>query len=452
MDDDIIHFKTGKVFNLLAPVENLPTQYPATWFQQEKKKPYLTLRLPQSLIAEPARIVALLEAQMQIGRVTPDVLAFGYKFLLDREVLTRDGPAWVSFDQQITHENKDRLDGILTMTMQAEDGLEMKEGKPTLVDTLYVNLVVCGAIVRRDRVANVAGKDRITQIVTRAVQSSMGIDISGYLGSVQVTTNATTTKIMAAVDMYLYNRRDSMYGFLRLGTVCTRYRDCTVLSEFVLLEDLSQTKCKEAISWILSPIVSDELISTMEPGQETHSVGSYMPYMMDLQLSTRSPYSTSENPKYHTWIHIVGTLLHKDRCRKAAVIEEALIGRLFKGAALAAYRWTESDEVVQVFGRMRDKVIEESAAEIRRSQLEANFLDGTDPEEDSPGAYADWARDEYPRKLFQFIDNTLNGQFMVIRKGSMGDFVRNHWAGHRDSLVPEKFELPPWNGSIFPNA
>nr|QYV43065.1 MAG: nucleoprotein [Mononegavirales sp.] len=444
--EPLIYFGTGQPFQIDAPNLSVPTQYPQSWFSENKGKPAITIKVPSSLKRDPTSIARSLRAAMNMGEVKSYLVEFGLLALLDGEKLQRDKKdlKWESFGREITKDGVDNVRNIVDIMVEVDDTLEHSAGDAKTEGNLYQDLVVCLSIVRVGREQNVAGKAILQTKLDEAVRAGMAGDVSAFLSSVNVLTDLNLFKLMAAVDMLLFTRKESSYPLLRLGTVITRYRDCTFLSEVSLMEEHSQMKVAEACTWILSPMVGLELSKTFKTGQETSNPESYMPYMMDLGLVMRSPYSSSENPKFHTWVHIVGVLQGKDRSKKAAVLGQSLIGRIFKAAALAAYRWTTSDDLAQVFGTATDKNQQETIGDRRTAQLIHQMGDLDDPEEATPGAYADWAREEYPTKLFLFIDRVLNGQHRIVRNGAMGESVRTYWEGSRESLAPNRALLAHW--------
>ncbi|AJR28291.1 nucleoprotein [Kwatta virus] len=116
-------------------------------------------------------------------------------------------------------------------------------------------------------------------------------------------------KIVACIDLFFKKFKNHDIARIRFGTVAARFRECTALLSLAHYQDLVGMKIEQALRWIWIPRVAEQINNLMMPGQEVLDVTSLMPYMMDLGLSKRSPYSAASNPEWHMYVHFIGALM-----------------------------------------------------------------------------------------------------------------------------------------------
>lgn len=64
----------------------------------------------------------------------------------------------------------------------------------------------------------------------------------------------------------------------------------------------------DVLKYIFSIRIRDEVMGIGRAGEEFNQDDSYFPYMRDLRLSEKSPYSSTANVHLYNWISIFGTL------------------------------------------------------------------------------------------------------------------------------------------------
>lgn len=106
----------------------------------------------------------------------------------------------------------------------------------------------------------------------------------------------------------------------RLGTIVSRYKDCTVLISYASLCNTLDIEAEDLAVWLWTKTTSKNYINLMKNEEEINEQYSYMPYFMEMSLAQRSPYSAATNPDLHFLLHGVGTFLGLIRSRNAKIV------------------------------------------------------------------------------------------------------------------------------------
>jgi len=85
---------------------------------------------------------------------------------------------------------------------------------------------------------------------------------------------------------------------------------------------VSCKKVGEIIKYVFSARIRDEIIRIGRAGEEINKEDSYFPYMREMRLSKRSPYSSAEKIHLHNWISIFSALLGSERSFNARLVSE----------------------------------------------------------------------------------------------------------------------------------
>ncbi|ACB47434.1 nucleocapsid protein [Cocal virus] len=168
------------------------------------------------------------------------------------------------------------------------------------------------------------------------------------------------TKIVAAVDMFFHMFKKHEKASFRYGTIVSRFKDCAALATFGHVCKITGMSTEEVTTWILNREVADEMVQMMYPGQEIDKSDSYMPYLIDLGLSQKSPYSTVKNPAFHFWGQLTALLLRSTRARNARQPDDIEYTSLTTAGLLYAYAVGSSADLSQQFYVGDDKYISEN--------------------------------------------------------------------------------------------
>jgi len=135
-----------------------------------------------------------------------------------------------------------------------------------------------------------------------------------------VMDNPDLKKLMAAIDMFLTCFDDHEWGFLRSGTLVSRYKQCMGLLDIFYADSAFYLPRGEILQWIFIDQVADQVTKIYEEDYEIGMMTSYMPYCVDLEHISKSPYSATVNDAVHNWTHILGCLSGLESSKKAAVV------------------------------------------------------------------------------------------------------------------------------------
>jgi len=92
------------------------------------------------------------------------------------------------------------------------------------------------------------------------------------------------------------------------------------------------------------------VIAIGKEGEEFDKEDSYFPYMRELKLSKRSPYSSTGNENVHNWIHFFCALLGSDRSYNARIVNESGLTIMMNLALFAAYAFKKFSTPQFAFG------------------------------------------------------------------------------------------------------
>jgi hypothetical protein len=161
-------------------------------------------------------------------------------------------------------------------------------------------------------------------------------------------------KVFAAVDMFLTRFESHELGFIRAGTLISRYKQCMGLLDLFFADTAFYIPRGEILQWIYIDQVADQIVRMYETPDEIGDMYSYMPYCVDLELVGKSPYSATANDAIHNWTHILGCLSGLDRSRKASVVGSPAPALVW-AAATSAYGMGKSAVLRQTFLRGKEQ-------------------------------------------------------------------------------------------------
>jgi hypothetical protein len=130
-----------------------------------------------------------------------------------------------------------------------------------------------------------------------------------------VLDDPNVKKVIAAIDMFLTKFEDHEWGFLRAGTLLSRYKQCMGLLDLFYADTAFYLLKGEILRWMFIDQVADQVTWIYEEPDEIGVMSSYMPYCVDLELVGKSPYSATANDALHNWVHILGSLSGLERSK-----------------------------------------------------------------------------------------------------------------------------------------
>lgn len=95
-------------------------------------------------------------------------------------------------------------------------------------------------------------------------------------------TYSPFVKIMAATDMYLNEFPTHPYALMRLGTIVTRFKDCSMLVACNYLAEILGMTFPEVAQWIWTHTCAKQFNQVLVSGQQVEEARSYSMYFMEL--------------------------------------------------------------------------------------------------------------------------------------------------------------------------
>ncbi|AJR28481.1 nucleoprotein [Landjia virus] len=329
---------TKHTIDFIAPSDKLEPQYPSTFFvNNNNARPSLTVEQSNYSLDEIRKIVhhGIMHGTIKVQH------AIRYLYLVGAKVTETLESDWESFNIKIG--SRGESVGIFSTLNVTEDRSVKIDGSssPDVDEKQDCWMVLYLLFVYR--------YTRATNATYQALLiDKLKVQIAAvYTGDINVPSpkatfkswlnNKNYLKIVAAYDMFLCKFPNNEYAYWRFGTIVSRFRDCASLLSLNHMRETAGIPGKDLFGWMYMPVLREESISMMKPGEELDKSDSYAPYMMDFGLTLKSPYSASACPSVYTWCHFVCSWLVSARSRNARMISDAGIAQLRTNAAIVAY-------------------------------------------------------------------------------------------------------------------
>jgi hypothetical protein len=303
-------------------------------------------------------------------------------------------------------------------------------------------VIYCCAAQRLVGVTNATYRGQLIQAIEtrlRIHRMPINLNINGIFGLYKDwKDDKNYITLMALIDMFLFKFPKSRFADVRVCTIVTRFRDCAGLMELAYLSDLVDMEFPEIAKWIWNERLANDFERINMPDNEADNQYSYTPYMMDLGLSEKSPYSGKTNPNFHLWVHVIGTTMGMTRSKHARMAGNPnAISMITMGKVFAYAHTVRGDFKIQFAEGGIDPIL---AAEAEAKEIEAEL--GEDNQEvpvvpvdtqsaelprglDGINWYA-WFKDlkfEFPEELNAKVEKAWS-KLSDIRPGTVGDFLK----------------------------
>nr|QUN00635.1 nucleoprotein [Perhabdovirus perca] len=181
---------------------------------------------------------------------------------------------------------------------------------------------------------------RVIQTIQNQIDSlgAKRLNVRTLKNITTLTKSPNFLKLVAAVDMFFFHFKNSQErAVVRVATLGSRHKDCAALSTLNHIVQFTGKTLVEVLDWVFTDQVAQEISKMMRPGQEIDKADSYMPYLKDLGLCRKSPYSSSANPGVHCWAQMTCALLGSKRSQNAIASTEENLVNLTRNAEIMAY-------------------------------------------------------------------------------------------------------------------
>ncbi|AJG05818.1 nucleoprotein N [Bivens Arm virus] len=419
---------TSTSIKLTAPSDTIDVQYCSDYFEKNnKQKPKINLpKLPIGL----AELRALVKGGFKANDLKlQHVLAYLGHLLQDiKGELTED---WTSFGVLIGNRSHnitplDLLD-VNYYDDKLLDGVKANDASPS--DDAWM-LFACLGIYRLARTQNLQHRSSLlmkmnAQILSLNQNAIKLVDNTMFYNS--WISNYNYTKLIAACDMFFYKFKDHEHAVCRFGTIPSRWKDCGGLTSLSHLKNLTGMELEEIVSWVFVPSIGKEICRMMKSGQELDKPDSYVPYMMDLGLSMKSPYSSSANGGTYTWIHMIGSIMHSQRSLHARMVNENELPNIRISAMLTAYVKFNKGSLMKVFVKEEDKHLYIGEDQDENEGNGSDYIDLTQhPNTDSADDWYQWL-EMNNFTLDDIIKDSITRECKKIqntRAGTIGSYIQ----------------------------
>ncbi|UOX72930.1 nucleoprotein [Wufeng Myotis altarium vesiculovirus 1] len=408
----------GDEFHVILPADDDPVEYPKDFFTKKKQRP----RLQVNTQFELAQVRGYVYGGLQDGQVAiQHVNSYLYQVLKGYTEVNQG--KWSSFGVTIAEDGA-RIGPFCMLDVDevkdgGVDGKASTEAIPQ--DDQWLPMYLLGlyrvgratvpeyrALLMRNLIAQCQAASGRAKNLTR--DTEIFFDNWG--------ADPNFCKIVAGVDMFYHRFKKSQRASLRFGTIVSRYKDCAALSTFSHLVKMTGLKPGEVVCWILLPSVLTEFRALMAPGNEIDESMSYMPYLIDMGLSQKSPYSSVRNPCFHFWGQLTALLIRSSRAKNARVPNDIPLSELTTSAWLFAY----------AVGRTADLkalVIPHNATAPRDSEAEQDL--DLPPTGKNPIEWVAWYNDigKVPTAEMKHFGKAAVSALTDIRADSMAKYAKS---------------------------
>ncbi|KAH9382085.1 hypothetical protein HPB48_022430 [Haemaphysalis longicornis] len=423
-------------------------EYPSQWFEAHPgKKPVVRFKKYSASLDVIAQVVdhGLRTKQLKVEHVVPFIYEVGLKISA-----TLDEP-WVSFGRRIGGEGEQITPWSL-LSIETEDGGSLDA--PVVSKAPRSEFGLLGMVVCIYRL--VEARKRGTASYEAALQGKItGVLRSAPFGCTDAEWATGASKrfhawcsdkaylaLIAALDMFFQRFRNHELAVLQVGTCSSRLKACGVLESIdrvCLAVGLTRIEC---FKWAFFVPLVDELRVIFKEGEELGVAHSYAPYLSDLGLSGRSPYSTTMNPCVHFWCHVANAILGSQRSRNAMVTcYDFLMELTYLAAVFASVNYRHRFRRLVLRGR-------KEAEEWHRKQVE---------EEKKRQVYTDVTQEPLSANPEHWFKYLANKDFVVTkdmttcfqraaagcqnaRKGSVGEYLKKFVSDEKRTT--EDYQLP----------
>lgn len=315
-----------EIRSIVYVTDNFKPEYASTWFAtpaNDGSKPQVTLPTVTA-----ARTLAALRMSVKHRIATNAAVLHESMLYIELAISRITSPLeanWTSFGRVIGAANAQVALSDLYNRVNGEDPWESVQGvAATERDDLWMIMY----LVSIYRICNTKYKD-YRQIVCAEINASLRsrgapkqIDITNVYKHYKIWIwNQWFCALIASVDMYMSKFPFHVLAEVRIGTITSRFRDFSALMDLVFLTETLDADISEVSAWIWSNNVADDFQRVLKDGEEIDKMDSYTPYLTDLRLSMKSPYSASSNPSLHFWVNIIGVCLGAVRSHNARIDE-----------------------------------------------------------------------------------------------------------------------------------
>lgn len=409
--------------------QNVPVTYPSDWFAKNPGlKPILTLPCPRVTLDE-ARVAAYAGlvtrgTTVKIAKMYLAELMLSMPQVLDQQ--------WASFNRLIGNAGEAVTIGDICPIQYGNDIWEpvVMQHVPTADDDKWMIIFLCG-IYRVFSTSNLVHRNKIIGHIDQMLIQN-GRQAGFYPPNViyheSFMQDKQFRKLMARIDMFYVQFPEAPHSQARIGTVPARFHDCGVLNDLAYVTKIMDVTYMKFTKWLWAKSAALDMLRVSKIGEEINVVESYMPYMMELGLSNRSPYSITANASLHYFIHVIGCVMGMTRSMNARLVGQIPMGALNINGLMAGFAMCS---VAMVKPHFADKgVIPDTVQVIIEADEEGEEGVDSDPLPDDLNPYKWYGYLlTHKRQLSNKAKLYLSPQLKSLnapREGSIGHYLKTY--------------------------
>lgn len=356
--DVLISNRTNAPISIFVPETTAAPEYTSAYFAANNhQKPELAIANFNNTAADLRGTV-----KAQLTTLNLDLpLAISFVYAVLKGIKVKSATEWKSFGVNICRANDEInpfvvlnvVDSTVTSTLTAAAQANAND-----------DMWMCAYILSVYRV------NRSTyQIYTAALLDKINsqlkslnrdaVDMTEAVSTYKTWSNDNSFQIvMAGLDMFLNRYRLLPCSVLGIGTLVSRFRDCAALMSIGYLCRLGGYEHRaDSLAWVWTRIVGDELERLMKENEELDQDDSYMPYLVSMCLSKKSPYSTTVNPAFHFFANAVGTMMSSSRGANARQCLDNNTANIMENAFIMAYVLSNRAALEEIYRVGNDPVL-----------------------------------------------------------------------------------------------
>lgn len=388
-------------------------------------KPKFTIATVKVCHENPEGLYSTAYSQIKTGKYT---LPVACKVLIDfsENMKTRLTDDWTSFNIVIGKKGElcAPTNIIIINETQVDEELDTTTGVNETVKSWIVFYTLC--IYRITKATRADYQEKLISDAAEKLKAYSAEDVN--LETIpnnykHWSLNRGYRALVAAYDMFLNKFRDHQHSLMRFGTISARYKDCSALLSIPFFQTVMGMPLDEALQWVFVENVALDIIRLIHKGQEIGKVDSYMPYLTELALTPKSPYSALVNPSFHNFCQMVGAFSFEPRSLNAILFNTNNLQNIRANALIVSYVFqqvvkTSANEEALTFDRLSRFTREDDLS------VASGFTQELPPKD--PQAWLTYLFDNNHTLLHEVLSyckKAINS-FDNIREGSIADFLK----------------------------
>ncbi|UNP59544.1 N protein [Rhizoctonia solani rhabdovirus 2] len=421
--------KTGSL-NVKLADSSVECTYPSEYFANLNKKPgcnLISIKEVTGIKCHNCAIIRYLKEQLSGGR---NYKLQDAKIILNLAMTNFEAELkedWTSFGQKIGEKGKPVKPADIVQLQSTEivqnldqqndhDACDIYKKDIPGILVVYLTAYRISTLNRNAQNDSTYVKDVISRIITQAV--ALGYDFKEALWTQMRDVAVTWPEdqdyrvAVAAIDMFMNRFKDHQYGKIRVVTLTSRLKDCTIFGTILWFSKLFNMPTNEAFEYLWTEQLAENVERIYKDKNELDQEHSYTPYGSAMGLFQVSPYSARINPHLHHFVNLVGACNMDTRAFKSVVLDSGTFSAVYDYALFVSYFVLGSTEVdLQLYKDDDTKTGWEGMIEKKKKADKAKAAAGQKVEVKTlKEKYTSWRKTKKVEVLLSYYKYDFNGQ------------------------------------------